>query len=1237
MAKNEPRHVYVISFDTANTDLKYFCSNKDQVLEGVAEADIYYGDIINASTYSQTLNPIRANAEIGGITFTFMDTDHGLSSLLNSKIASGFALRAKRVQHWVGEKGAEWPGDYVLIQTHQIHDTIKITNDGLGYQFTGRDIQRSELENIFIPKKTNTTAALTKTGITINVNSTTDIDLLQHGASYSDAPNAKVLYVEIKDEIIRCTAKAATTFTVDNAQSTLNGAVAKDAISIVVTSAAGFDSSGVGYIDDGAGTLLDIKWTGKSTNTLTGVTGVTAAQTSGWDIVASNGRGAKGTIAAAYAYDANSADRIKVAEHIYYELPTMKLAYAILTGTLYGSADTIPAHHQLAISTDWISTSQFTQIGTDIWDVNDDTKGIVLPFNGLKKTNAKKFIEEELNFWSGVFNPVLNTGELGLQRMTGVISDAAYTGILDKDNVTKITSARFDLNDVHNNVDIDWNYNPANKEYTRPISVVDIQSRALWGKSKTLELKSKGLHGSRHTDATLRSMFNMWRDRHVSPPFKATLVLDYSQRNIRVGEIKRLQLDHIPQFTDEDGNYTSFDASVEIQKKSLNPKTGTVTVNVFGSTRKALPLSLGSDASPIEDAWFIGEGSDISGVGTITSSGTPILTITGGSLVGVDDLSAAGAIADNDTGIFYWDGDLNVNGQIDITKNIELRVNGFLTFNAAGKINGKGAGHVGGTTGIAGAIGNTQAGGGIVGTEDNSFIPAWLRYSINTSFVQGLHSKFPPTILTNVGGTSLLNKPTNLMGSSGGKGGDVTGDAASTGGQGSNGGAGLVIYCKGASGVAGSEIALSGDDGIAGGRDTIDSAGGSVVVVSGSGAGGCAGAFALFLIGNTVTETLSDYFVANNGATPILGNPAPTAGVTSITRAPRSGSNVLSPAYSHYVGLPGTNDASIRNVSRANLLIDWVPDNITPAEDASEIAETSTLISFTENKNVPATPAEDKATLDITVTAPSDTSYSHSMISYRLASDADAQFQRLPYPAKNETTVTLPMDGNEYTFRAYPVNINGVESAEFIQKNFTMSLAENYIDDSYFLHIPRWPDGQLAGVSGSGVFSVDAGRAKFYTTALSGDSVWLTIVNQGGIGSRSWADKRSLKTIVESYSGDYTGNIVYIVTGDYQDVGFGFIYEIGVWKTYALQFPNSPIKSTITVVAGDILLAVLDPGVSIKSYVNGVLVDTMTNVLGIPTGTSSSIEDFQVRFENGAGTVGVRSFYVGETKVKINY
>lgn len=1108
--KFEPRTVYVVSFDTTNTDLKYFVSHPDIVLDGVADADIFYGDIIDASAFSQGLNPIRANATIGGISFTFVDTNRQLSALLNSKLLAGDGLRAKRVQHWIGEKGADWTSGYTLIQTHQINDSIKVVQNGNAYQFTARDIQRSQLKNIFIPKETTTTAAISKTAITIGVGTTSGLQLLQHGPSYSDAPNALVVYIRIKDEVIRCTAMTSNSFTVDSASSTLNGNVAKGATSIVVTDASLFDSNGVGFVDDGAGGITEIKWTAKTSNTLNNVTGVTTALTSGWAITASNGRGALGTIPAAYDFDVGAADRVKVIEHIYYELPAMKLAYAILTGTLYGSADTIPAHHTLAIDGAWISTSEFIQYSDDLWDPADDTKGIILYFNGLGKTNAKKFIEEELYFWCGVFSPILNTGELGLKRMTGVLSDAAYSRIWNETNIISVTNARFDLNDIYNDVSIDWNYDPISKSYTRPFTISDSNSYGRWGLTKTLELKSKGLHGSIHTDAILAGMFDTWRDRHVGPPFKATVTLDYTQRDVRVGDIVRLQLSNMPEFTDEDGNYSSFDSSVEVQRIRFNPKSGTVTCDVFGSTYKAQALLTGhDDPSPLAASWFTSAGTDLSTVSTLTSSVTgSTLTITSGSLTGADDLSSSTATTNNEAGIFYWVGDVIVNGQVDIDKNVEWRIDGFATFNASAKINGKGRGLAGGTSGIAGALGNTRAGGGF-------FVPDTALYyagdSTKSDDVTGIYSKVPTYQIINNGGTSLTNTPRNLMGSSGGKGGDVTGigSVRATGGNGGNGGAGFVLYCKGASGTAGTSVDLSGNDGSAGG--TTSNAG--VVSVAGTGAGGAGGGFALFLIGNTITsETLSPYFVSNHGATAIIGTPLSSSTGSSSGSAKflfGTGGAVQSPVYSYYTGIGARDDSS------SNQYLAWVPDNITATPDPSAIADTPLNITFTENSNVPQTPGENLATIDVLVSPPSDTSYSHSMIEYKLATDTDIKFQRIAIPAKDETTVTLAMDGLEYTFRAYPVNVDGVESNEFIEKNFTVSNAQggvvlgagNYVKTSPTVSEPVNGEGIIVKQDGVYAYSTD-GTLQTVIYAADGSIV----IGAGSSGIDNMSDAAKLYT-----------------------------------------------------------------------------------------------------------------------------
>ena len=1180
--KSEPRHVYVVSWDTANTDLSYFVGHPDQVLDGVAAADIFTGDIINAATYSQSLNPIRANASIGAITFTFMDTDGGLSSLLNSKLLAGDGLRAKRVQHWIGERGAEWSGGYDLIQTHQINDSIKITNDGLGYQFTARDIQRSELEDIFDPKKTNLTASVSKTAITVNVNSTTGIDLIQHGPSYSDAPNENVLYFKIKDEIVRGTSKTSATFTVDNSASTLNGAVAKGASSIVVTSASSFESSGIGYIDDGAGTITEIKWTGKSSNTLTGVTGVINAHSSGDIIVNSKGRGALGTVAAAYSVDVSQpvSSRTKVTEHIYYEMPAMKLAYAILTGTLYGSANTIPAHHQLGIDSAWISTSQLTQFTDDLWDPADDTKGVIFRFSGLKKTNAKKFVEEELNFWCGVFNPILPTGELGLKRMTGVISDAAHTGIWNEDNVISIRNVRFDLNDIHNRVDIDWNFDPISGDYTRPISLDDTDSQVANGVSKTLSLKSKGLHGSIHTDAILANMFNLWRDRHAGPPFKASVTLDYAERGTKVGDIKRLQLDHIPEFTDQDGNYSSLDLAVEIQRISVNDKAGTVTAEVFGSTRKAGPLALGNDASPLLDAWFTGQGSDISGAttGTLSGGGTIWTIDTNSSITGADDLGSATATSDNDTGIFYWDGDLVVAAGVtlDISKNVELRVNGHFTNN--GTINGKGQGLTGGTTGQAGAIGNTQAGGGLDGG-------TWWECT-KSSLVEGVEPVAPHYIMRNNAGASLSGTPTNLQGSSGGKGGDVNllGAPVQSGSSGGDGGAGLAIYCKGASGGVSASVDLSGNDGSAG---VLVSAS-TPPVYAGSGAGGSAGILAIFLVGNTVTETFSDDLIANNGATPIVGNQFPSDQV-AIGEAIN-----YSPGYSFYTGI------GAQDVSRANLLVDWVPDNLTPTADPAEIADTPTAISFTENSNIPQTPAENLATIDITVTPPSDTSYSHSMIAYKLASDSDAQFQRLPYPAKNETSVVLAMDGAEYTFRAYPVNLDGIESPDFAEKNLTVSSSfggvtlatGNYIETSSTVGEGTNGEGIKYNVSGGLIGYDTTGVAKFTLDPSNGRMTAIEMILSSSTTGQRIEINPSNDNEIHFYGDRGDGTVEELATIGISSIGSDFV--IGNFGNN--NSGNSRLAVRAESYSGMAIAAASTSGIAINAFsLDGNAVNAETN------------------------------------------
>jgi len=228
----------------------------------------------------------------------------------------------------------------------------------------------------------------------------------------------------------------------DLAETTLAQSLSATDTTVYVTSTTGFSTvyHGSSYTDAANQTVGYIKirdevirYTGKTATTFTGCT-----------------RGVLGTIANKYDVDGSTpaARREKVTEHVYLELPAVKLAYAILTGTLYGDAASLPSTWNLGVSAGLVRLSDFTGIGSDMWDGANG--GVVIRFEGIKKTDGKKFLEEEICRLLGMFMPVYADGALGLKRAARVLADSATVATLDESNSIQVGELTHELEDVHN-------------------------------------------------------------------------------------------------------------------------------------------------------------------------------------------------------------------------------------------------------------------------------------------------------------------------------------------------------------------------------------------------------------------------------------------------------------------------------------------------------------------------------------------------------------------------------------------------------------------------------------------------------------------------------------------------------------------------------------------------------------------------------------------------------------------
>lgn len=849
----EPRRVVAISFDSDNTIVWYFTSHTDTAVP--PGASVISGVLDSLSVISQRLDPDKAVASIGVISFGLIDAAGAVTDKLGEQLSIGRSTRRQRVQVYEGYAGLAW-ADYHLIQT-QIVDDIRFEN--VSYGFGCADVQRAMRKDIFDLATTTLAVSCGENDAVIEVYDTSKFQMVAHGSSYSDAPNLTVGYFTLEDEIVRYTGKTATTFT-----------------------------------------------------------GCT--------------RGALTTLPAAHSVDANATPdrRTKVEEYVYLEMPAVKLEYAILTGVLHGQGGaTLPPGWHMGVPTSFVRLSDFTGIGNDLWNPADDSIGFHLRFAGEEKTDGKQFIESQVNLILGCFMPIYNDGAAGLKRMSPLLAGAAYVRLLDEKNLVGWGELLHDFKSLHNIIQIDWNWEPSQGRTTRSTVLIDAASIATHGKSETLKLQSRGLHGNRHASTIIAQRFDAIRDRYTGPPLRFTVQALPSLNNLEVGDVARVRLANVKDFAARG----SLDRSFEVQHISVDKITGNVSLDLFASSQAAGAQAPTGDVAVLPDAWYSSQGAALASVLTITGS-NPGHVSASGVINGTANMNAAASI-------FFYNGDLVIDPGVIIstTQNVQLRIKGFLTNN--GTITGAGAGQagaaaLGGTPtsvhnfnpGTPGFIGNTEAGGGM---EWDSIGNNAVRSHRSDTLVGA--NFVVPSLILRFDGAALSGLPPDLRGTSGSSGKAFTlpnGNPSFNrhGGAGGNSGAGMVIISRGFSQGAAGFIDLSGSDGSVGGLSAL---GGGENYYAGSGAGGAPGALVIVADGSAaiVAGLTVNGFRANYGKTPI---PAPP--VSNPDRSETIGGGTF---YSYYAG---TGDGSTFPVpslsgSRGGNRVQYVPANVTANPDPS--------------------------------------------------------------------------------------------------------------------------------------------------------------------------------------------------------------------------------------------------------------------------------------------------------------
>lgn len=834
----------------------------------------------------------------------------------------------------------------------------------------------------------------------------------------------------------------------------------------------------VGYIileEDGQKEI--IRYTGKTSTTFTGCT-----------------RGVLGTrpIRVEKSDDEGADNAPKVEEYVYLEMPAPMLAYAILTGSIYGEVgETLPDHWHLGIAPQYIRTSDYTNIGEDLWDPTNADLGLAARIAGVTDEDGKQFVEEQLFLLMGCYAPIYANGEIGLRRMTGVLSDSASTRTLDRRNVMKYGSLEHDMNAIINRIVISWNWVDQREEYTRTNLLIDQSSIDTHGEADLKQLEFRALHGSRHSYNTLRNRFDALRDRYAGPPLRISLELMPDQNDLEVGDIVRLQLEEVEDYS---GAVTGIDRAFEVQQVKVNWKTGVVSVVLFGSSQKAQPLAPEQEGATLPDSVYA-----VPGATEINSTNFPgaVSSSNGITTVSADiDLTGADNLRDV-SAIYYCLEDLTINAGVTVTisKNTQIRVKGFFQIN--GKIDGRGQGWDGGLgmdivpgAGVEnleqslakiyppkkGYIGKPAGGGGfnqIRQSFDTYFTETLIEEFIDDDRNQGLRTNADELSLT-IEGDNLAGLPVNLIGQPGAGGGSVVtrsvvseyprrpgidGQRAAglfagmfqpnsfsyarftaAGGAGGKSGAGLFVVCSGSELGAGGEIDLSGQEGqpANGGEvlpiDGVTTGLENITLYGGRGGGGSPGAMYFAIVGGTsnpptLTSGNSSFYYGDSSSNQAeLTLRAEDSFQTQVSQGLREAASIT--VNGAHNDQPRGNPNQLESFTR----IQFLNGEIAPAPDLPEFSEKPSAIIVTEALNTPKTPNANLSTLEVSVSAPADSAYSYALVEYRLLGTLGWSNAG---PASPEALITVASDGATYEVRARSVSNSGVVSQDYVVTTFT--------------------------------------------------------------------------------------------------------------------------------------------------------------------------------------------------------
>lgn len=810
----EPRIVIRIDFDSdLVSDPVYILSHSDA--DYPLGATVISSRIISASSVSQQLKEISS---IGSINIECLDSGEAFTTKLYNELAANKGLPLKRIRAFHGYLGLDFD-DYIPVATTVVGSLSY--KDGV-YSLSSNDVQRISKDFKLFPEiytnlyatigdveETETASTGTTTQITlksgsatasyyvgwyviptegaydgqektvtaynestklltvsggwgaalgadinitlrpkiVRVNDNSVFTLLQHGDSYTDATSREVFYTKIDEEVIRFSSVAS----------------------------------------DGTSDYLIIDYQSES----------------------DSGRGALETEISSHEVDVSvSIDRRqKVTDYIYVEMPAVKLLYAIFLNVLYGSADVFS--YGMGIDTDYITTTDFTGIGDDIWNPNDDTQGVMCRFIGIQNISAKQFIEKELLPLIGCWMPIYADGSFGLKRRAAIVGSASTLEVLNESNIINFSNLKYNFDNLRNKFKIKYHHSDLIDDFKLNETLIYTDSITKFFPSELEEVSYRGMYANSYNVETIANIVDLWADRRVYPQWELSVDCFGSMSHLEVGDVVKVDL---PQLMDLTTNAT-FNRAMEIIGKNYDFVGGEVSFQLQGSSSSVPAYSTYSTGTVLPDAYY-------------TSTGVSLATAVGAALSGNTIISNCTIDAATHP-IVYHNNNLTINSGVIVTfkGSPTLKIKGIRTLN--GKYDGKGWGDAGGT-GVYGqevisdrkvnTWGYSRSGDGFADFEFNTSTENDIYFKLQPG--QYLLGKNSSDANFNIlyDGTDLLGLPSEVRGTGGPAGSGVIdgGVNKKLGGDGGNGGAGLIEIARGFIDGINAEYDFSGNVGSAG-------------------------------------------------------------------------------------------------------------------------------------------------------------------------------------------------------------------------------------------------------------------------------------------------------------------------------------------------------------------------------------------------------------------------------------